>query len=220
MRLAKRLLYLALILVAVAGAQQTPFPLMVNSWGYFAGAAPGLPVGAANWPNSEGSLTVTGTQGSNSLTVNSVNVGAIGDYQVDTVTYPAGWAIVVPGGDGVYRVYTVYAVNTSTNILSIYPALASPVNSQIAANLYETSEHLTTIGYYGLADFVVAQTKGASYIESYAARYVSDGLGNYSGSAWTAIGGLNQGAQGNVPPTNCMTEGVFPYTSNIDSSHL
>ena len=82
------------------------------------------------------------------------------------------------------------------------------------------SEHLTTLGYYGLADFVVAQTKGASYLQAYAGRYVSDGLGNYSGSTWTAIGGLGQGAQGNVPPTNCMTEGVFPYTSDIDYTHL
>ena len=218
MILAKRLLYLTLILASVAGAQQTPFPLMVNTWGYFAGAAPGLPVGAANWPNSEGSLTVTGSEGSNTLTVNSVNVGAIGDYEVDAVTYPAGWAIVVPGGDGVYRVYTVYAVDTSANVLSIYPALASPVSSQLAENLYETSEHLTTMGYYGLADFVVGQSKGASYIEGYAGRYVSDGLGNYSGSAWTAIGGLSQGAQGYVPPTNCMTAGVFPYTSNINNA--
>jgi hypothetical protein len=150
------------------------------------------------------------------LTVNSVNVGTIGDYAIDTVSYPAGWAIVVPGGDGVYRVYTVYAVNTSTKVLSIYPTLASPVSSQVAENLYETSEHLTTVGYYGLADFVVRQSKGASYIEGYASRYVSDGLGDYSGSAWAAIGGLSQGAQGYVPPTNCMTAGVFPYTSNID----
>ena len=206
-----------LLLVTSATAQQTPFPLMVNTWGYFAGGVAGTPVGVGNWPNGEGSLTVTGTQGSNTLTVTSVNVGVISNYQIDTVGYPAGWAIVVPGGDGVDRIYTVYAVNTSTGVLLIYPALASPANLQTAGNLYDASgEHLTTVGYYGLADFVIAQTKGASYLQAYAGRYVSDGLGNYSGSTWTAIGGLGQGAQGNVPPTNCMTEGVFPYTSNID----
>jgi MBG domain (YGX type) len=189
---------------------------MVNAWGYFAGAVAGTPIG--DWPDGQGGLTVTGTQGSNTLTVNSVNVGVISDYQIDTVGYPAGWAIVVLGDDGVYRVYTVYALNTSTQVLSIYPFLASSVTSQPAANVYDSKadHHLTAIGYYGLADYVVAQTKGASYLKAYATRYVSDGLGNYSGSAWTAIDGLNQGAQGNVPPTNCMTQGVFPDTSNID----
>ena len=213
----KCLSFLILILVSIAGAQQTPFPLMVNTWGYFAGAAPGTPVGIGNWPNGEGSLTVTGTQGSNFLTVNSVNVGVIDNYQIDTAGYPAGWSIVVPGGDAVYRVYTVYMVDTSTKLLSIYPSLASSVNSQGAGNLYDStsSQHLTTLGYYGLADFIVAQTKGTSYLQAYSGRYVSDGLGNYSGSEWVAIGGLSQGAQGNVPPTDCMTEGVFPYTSNI-----
>jgi hypothetical protein len=218
MRRLKCLFCLVLILASAASAQQTPFPLMVNTWGYFAGAASGNPVGVGNWPNNEGSLTVTGTQGSNTLAVNTVNVGVIGDYQIDIHSYPAGWAIVVPGDDGVYRVYTVYAVNTSANLLSIYPSLTSSVSSQLAGNLYEPSEHLTTLGYYGLADFVVAQTKGVSYLQAYAGRYVSDGLGIYSGSQWTAIGGLGQGRQGYVPPTNCMTEGVFQYTSNIDNS--
>ena len=206
-----------LLLVSVATAQQTPFPLMVNTWVYFAGAG-GTPVGIGNWDNGEGSLTVTGTQGSNTLAINSVNVGVISNYQIDTVSYPAGWAIVVPGGDGIYRVYTVYAVNTASGALSVYPSLASSVNSQVAGNLYDSSgsEHLTTIGYYGLADLVVARTKWESYLQAYASRYVSDGLGNYSGSPWAAIGGLNQGAQGNVPPTNCMTEGVFTYTSAVD----
>ena len=79
------LVVLAMLLVASATAQQTPFPFMVNTWGYFAGAASGTPVGIGNWPNGEGSLTVTGTQGSNTLTVNTVNVGVIGDYQIDPV---------------------------------------------------------------------------------------------------------------------------------------
>ena len=63
--------------------------------------------------------------------------------------------------------------------------------------------HLTTIGYYGLVDYMVAQTKGASYLQNYAAQFVSDGLGNYSGTPWTAIGGLNQGAWAVMflPPT-------------------
>jgi hypothetical protein len=193
---------------------------MVNTWGYFAGVVAGTPAGIGNWPNGVGSLTVTGTQGSTALTVNTVNVGSMSDYQVDSTSYPAGWAIVVLADDGTYRVYTVYAVNTSTKTLSLYPSLASSVTSQAAANLYDSagSEHLTTLGYYGLADFVVGQTKGSSYLQAYASRYVSDGLGSYSGSVWTAIGGLNQGAQGNVPPTNCMTEGVFPYTSDVDTT--
>src|SRR5664280_2883937 len=220
MRSVKYLCCLILILASAASAQQTPFPLMVNTWGYFAGVVAGTPAGIGNWPNGVGSLTVTGTQGSTALTVNTVNVGSMSDYQVDSTSYPAGWAIVVLADDGTYRVYTVYAVNTSTKTLSLYPSLASSVTSQAAANLYDSagSEHLTTLGYYGLADFVVGQTKGSSYLQAYASRYVSDGLGSYSGSVWTAIGGLNQGAQGNVPPTNCMTEGVFPYTSDVDTT--
>jgi len=219
----KRLTWLALLgifaLLSNANAQQTPFPLMVSMWGY-SQAASGTPVGVGNWPNGQGNLNVTGTQGTNTLTINSVNVGLISDYQIDTVNYPAGWAIVVPGVDGIYRVYTVYAVNTSTGTLSIYPTLAASVSSQIAENLYDSTggEHLTTLGYYGLADFVVAQTKGLVYLQEYATRYVSDGVGNYSGSMWTAIDGLNQGAGGYVPPTNCMTQGVFPYASNLDNA--
>ncbi len=203
------------LLTAIATAQQTPFPLMVNIWGYAQGVASGTPVGIANWPNGEGSLTVTGTQGTNTLAIRSVNVGTIADYKIDT-RYPAGWAIVVLGDDGVYRLYTVYAVDTTNRILSIFPSLASSVTSQTAGNLFDSysSEHFTTMGYYGMADFVVSQTKGASYVKAYAARYVSDGLGNYSGTPWTAIGGLTQG--GYVPPTNCMTSGVFNYTSTMD----
>src|SRR5580700_9895316 len=151
------------LLVGIAGAQQTPFPLMVNTWGYAAGAVSGWPAGIANWPNGEGSLTVTGSQGATTLTINSVNVGVMNDYKIAATTN--GWAIVVLGDDGVYRVYTVYAINTSTGVLSIYPALYSSVTSGAAGNLYDavSSVHLTTSGFYGLADYVVSQTKGASY---------------------------------------------------------
>ena len=85
--------------------------------------------------------------------------------------------------------------------------------------MYDSSggEHKTTLGYYGEVDFLVAQTKGLSYLEQYAAHSVSDGSGTYSGSAWTAINGLNQGPGGFVPPTNCMTQGVFPYSSNLNN---
>ena len=96
-----------LLLVGSAGAQQTPFPLMVNTWGYAAGAISGWPAGIANWPNGEGSLTVTGSQGATTLTINSINVGVMSDYKL--VSNTNGWAIVVLGDDGVYRVYTVYA---------------------------------------------------------------------------------------------------------------
>ncbi len=208
---------LGILLLAIsAEAQQTPFPLMVNTWGYAAGAVSGWPAGIANWPNGEGSLTVTGSQGATTLTINSINVGVISDYQLAANTN--GWAVVVLGDDGVYRVYTVYAINASTGVLSIYPSLYSSVTSGAAANLYDavSSVHLTTTGFYGLADYVVSQTKGASYIQAYAARYVSDGLGHYSGTPWTAIGGLSQGSNGYLAPTNCMTAGVFTYTNTID----
>jgi hypothetical protein len=205
--------------VTSGGPPNSPFPLMVSMWGY-SQAASGTPLGIGNWPNGEGSLNVSGTQGASTLSIDSINVGVISDYKVDAIKYPAGWAIVVLSGDGVYRVYTVYAVDTSTRTLSIFPTLAASVSSQIAGNLNDSAggEHLTTLGYYGLADFVVAQTKGFDYLQEYAARFVSDGLGNYSGSMWTAINGLNQGAGGYVPPTNCMTQGVFPYTSNLDNA--
>ncbi len=156
--------------------------------------------------------------GQHTLAINSVNVGVIGDWTIDTTHLP-GWAIVIAGDDGVYRVYSVYAVDTVAMTLSIYPVLKSSVTAQIAGNLYDGdgSPHLTALGYYGLADFVVAQTKATSYIQKYADRYVSDGLGNYAGSQWTAIGGLNQGKGGYVQPTTCMTEGVYPNTADIDN---
>ncbi len=209
----------ASLLAGFATAQQPPFPLTVNTWGYVQGAVDGTPLGISNWPNGEGNLTLSGTQGSSTLTINSINVGAIGDYAIDTPHLATGWAIVIPGDDGVYRVYSVYAVDSVNMTLSIYPALQATSTSQVASNFYDAygGPHLTTLGFYGLADFVVAQQKGTSYIQKYAARYVSDGLGSYSGTPWTAIGGLNQGQGGYVPPTNCMTQGVFNFTSNIQN---
>jgi len=204
---------------ASATAQQPAFPLMVSMWGYTQGVTSGTPIGIGNWPNGEGSLTVSGTQGSNTVTINSVNVGAISDYGIDTPHAATAWAIVIPGDDGVYRCYNVYVVDMVNLTLSIYPALQATSTSQVASNLYDSyaGPHLTTMGYYGLVDYMVAQNKGASYLQKYAAQYVSDGLGNYSGTAWTAIGGLNQGTGGYVPPTDCMTQGVFTFASGIDN---
>ncbi len=212
-------LYLLLLLGALPlCAQQTPFPLMVSMWDYSNGSGDGTPLGIANWPNGEGSLTVSGVQGTNTLTINSVNVGSIQDYALDTAHNSNNWAIVLEGDDGVYRVYTVSAVNQTGMTLSIHPDLQVSSTAQPASNFYDmySSPHLTTLGFYGLADFLVRQTKGSSYLQRYASRYVSDGLGDYSGTPWTAIGGLNQGQGGFVPPTNCMTQGVFNYSSTVN----
>ncbi len=193
---------------------------MVDTWGYYNGVSAGTPLGIGNWPNGEGSLTLTGTEGSSTLTIDSVNVGVIGDYALDSQHASTSWGIVIPGDDGVYRVYSVYAVDTVNMTLSVFPQLAATSTAQLASNFFDAygGPHLTTLGFYGLADYVVAQTKGTSYIQNYAARYVSDGLGNYSGTPWTAIGGLNQGQGGYVSPTNCMTQGVFTYASHIDNA--
>jgi hypothetical protein len=192
---------------------------MVNMWGYANGAIDGTPLGISNWAGGEGSLTVSGPQGSTSVTINSVNVGVIGDYAIDTPHNSTGWAVVIQGDDGIYRVYSVSAVDTVNLTLSIYPALEATSTSTPASNFYDmyVGPHLTTLGFYGLADFVVAQTKGISYLQKYAARYVSDGLGNYSGANWTAIGGLNQGQGGLVPPTNCMTQGVYSLSTGVNN---
>ena len=120
---------LVFLLASSATAQQPAFPLMVSMWGYTQGVTSGTPIGIGNWPNGEGSLTVTGVQGSNTVTINSVNIGSISDYGIDTPHAATAWAIAIPGDDGVYRCYNVYAVDTVNLVLSIYPALQATSTS-------------------------------------------------------------------------------------------
>lgn len=201
----------------VGYASGPQFPLLLNTASYFNGSYPGTPVGIGNWTSGVGELNVTGSASSTSLTINSVTIGTTTDYALNSGT---PWAIVIEGDDGVYRAYTVTSVDTINMILTIYPSLDVATTNKPAGNMFDSynGQHLTTMGYYGLADFLTHQTKRYSYMEKYADRYSYDGssVTAYYGTAWASVGGLANG--GYVSPTTCMYKGILDSTKNIFAS--
>jgi hypothetical protein len=168
-------------------------PLVLECFTSFSdGASYGTPSGIGSWTDGEGKLTVTGTVGSTSLTINSVDIGVIANYGNSAAT-EGMWGCVIQHDDGSFGCYSAY--NAITGSVSIVPALTKAVTSKGLWNLYDSAlgQHLTTYGYTALAYFV-----SMSYIRD-GLRNVAQGQATYNGSrvfngtAFALTGGLTTG---------------------------
>lgn len=163
-------------------------PLYPHSWGFFAGVSTVAPSGIANWPNYLGQLSVTGAAGSGTLTLNGMVVvgsGGIGDYCTT-----ADWASIIQHDDGSYGAYTVASCNSTT--VNIYPTLAKNVTAQNLWNLWDgvEGEHMTSVGYTGLATWLFNLKQYQGYIGEVAGGRWFDAYGNAYGTEYTLTGGL------------------------------
>jgi len=186
------------------------FPLFIDTYGaFFRGAHPGTPGGIANFTNGDGQITVTGTTGATTLTINSVDVGAIGDYSGE-------WGAIVTYDDGTRRTHTV--LNASGSTLDVYPTLTSGVTAKPLGNLFSslTGQHLTTLGYQALGRFLATRTKRDGWVHRAADRKLFTTAGINFGTAFVLAGGLTTG--GSIAGTS-INKGLFqPLNANINGA--
>jgi hypothetical protein len=183
--------------------------LYPHAWGFFAGVSTVAPAGVANWPNNLGQLSVTGAAGSGTLTLNGMVVvgsGGIGDYCSTT-----GWAAIIQHDDGSYGTYTVSSCDSTT--VNIYPTLAKSVTAQNLWNLWDAvqGEHLTSMGYTGMAAWLFNLKQYQGYIAEVAGGRYFDSYGNAYGTGFTLAGGLTT-TGGFIPGTN-IYQGLYEGTS-------
>jgi hypothetical protein len=186
------------------------FPLFIDTLGsFFRGANVGTPTGIANFSGGDGQLTVTGTTGATTLTINSVDVGAIADYAGE-------WGAIVTYDNGTWRCHSV--LNASGSTLDVYPTLTSAVTAKPLGNLFSGSagQHLTTLGYQGLGRFLPTRVKRDGWVHRAADRKLFTTAGISFGTAWVLAGGLTTG--GSIAGTS-INKGLFqPANLNINAS--
>jgi hypothetical protein len=187
------------------------YPLYPNGWAFYSGVSNNDFPGAANWPKGNGTTTnstpgqliVTGTAGTNTLTLNSVAVGSLSDYctGISTVA-PIGAAGVIPFTDGTYELVSVLACNSST--VTITPTLKESITSGSLYEFYNNvlDPHLSTIGYDALAAWLASLSKWQTYQNLTVGGYWYDSSGNPCGStcvaSWKGLNGLPIPASGYV----------------------
>jgi hypothetical protein len=179
-------------------------PLYPHTWGFFAGVSTVAPSGVNVWPNNQGLLNVTGTAGSGTLTLNSMTVvgsGGISDYCTST-----NWAALIQHDDGSYGTYTV--ASCGLNTVNIYPTLAKNATGQSLWNIWDgvNGQHLTAMGYVGLANWLYHLKQYQGYISEIAGGRYFDASCNPYGTELVRTGGLRQ--NGFVPGSG-MIQGVF-----------
>jgi hypothetical protein len=192
--------------ITVANWQITnqAIPLYPHTWGFFAGVSTVAPSGVTVWPNNQGQLNVSGAAGSGTLTLNGMTVegsGGINDYCTST-----DWAALIQHDDGSYGTYTVSSCNSGS--VNIYPTLAKSVTGQSLWNLWDcvNGQHLTAMGYTGLATWLYNLKQYQGYISEVAGGRYFDAYGNAYGTDVVRIGGLKQSST--VPGTTII-QGVF-----------
>lgn len=170
-------------------------PLYVETFaGFFKGVSGNAPSGVANFTNKQGSLTVSGTAGASSLTIDSINEGALADYG-------GTWAAIIDFGDGTYQILN--ATNVTETAVDIFPTLSQNITSVNMGNLHDAvnGQHLTSLGYKALADYVYDYDRSTALKSHYAD--IHGWAGTYYTSSWqygaefgtpfTLTGGLVQG---------------------------
>lgn len=193
-----------------------PFPLFVELHGGFLHSTGAMPTGVASLPTIGtgsagcGLLTVTGTAGATTITINTVVRGVIANY--------AGtWSAVIQHDDGSWGCYSATNLQTGASTIDVFPTLAKAVTAQSMANSFDSSDmHMTDTGYAALVWYMFSRTKRYCYKEKYAARYAWDGAKTLaSGGSMSLAGGLTNG--GYVPGTTDMFKGATLTAANINS---
>jgi hypothetical protein len=179
-------------------------PLYPHTWGFFAGVSTVAPSGVAVWPGNQGQLNVTGAAGSGTLTLNGMTV--VGSGGIDDYCTTANWGAMIQHDDGSYGTYTVSSCNSGA--VNIYPTLAKSVTNQSLWNIWDfvNGQHLTAVGYMGLATWLYNLKAYQGYIAEVADGRYFDASGNGYGTDVVRIGGLGQ--NGVVPGTSII-QGVF-----------
>jgi hypothetical protein len=212
--------YAASLARAPAFRRPSMWGLFLDTWDFFAGVASNAPNGTGynagdvrpGWTNNQGQLTITGTVGASTLTLTSIDIGVLADYD-PTNGRTCGsacvgpWGAVIQHDDGTYGVYSVTAISSST--VTIQPTLQKSATGKHLWNLYneQMGQHLGPQGYAALAWWVSQQTKRYSYIELTAGGNTYSDTGALQGTAWTALGGLT-GTPYYVPGTTSLIQGV------------
>ena len=175
-------------------------PMFIDTEDFYRGAGYAEPGGILNFYPSDnvvtgrlgcGQIGVSGAANASTLTIESVDVGAVADWS-GSVAYPA--ALVVQHDDGTCGIYSVTTPSPTTS-LDILPRLAGHVTRGLAWNLHDSpnGQHLTEWGYKALARFMCKATRRQGLFSKYVSRTCYNASTTLVGTDWTAAGGLTTG---------------------------
>lgn len=188
------------------------FPFFIDTYGgFFQGASFGTPSGIANFtsPAGCGQLHVTGAAGASTLSVDTVDVGALADYGGE-------FGVTIQHDDGTYGLYSCLNVNTGASTIGLFPRLAKAVTNGLLGNTYNSvnGQHLSTLGYIALGHYVAGLQKRDGWIQRRAGGLVFTSSGLQFGASMVLAGGLTTGS---VVAGTAIAKGLFqPMNLNVN----